>query len=356
MVSRELPVYLVTGGAGFIGSKLVEYLLGRGNNIVVLDALTYSGRRENLAAAFINPNLEFVEGSICNPDIVNALLSEYRPNAVINVAAETHVDRSIDKPSDFIQTNIVGTSTLLQASLEFWWTLAESQTNHFRFLQVSTDEVYGSIDSGAADETAHLRPNSPYAASKATADLLVRAYNKTYGLPTLITHGSNTYGSRQFPEKLIPLIILRALSGRSLPVYGNGKQVREWIHVDDHVSGIVAVLDQGEPGQGYNLGSGRELENIELVNTLCRLLNERYEDATNRDLSELIEFVEDRPGHDKRYFMNSSKATDSLGWQCQTDLSEGLVSVIDWYMDNQSWWESITSENYDLSRFGSLQR
>ena len=352
-----MKTFLVTGGAGFIGSNFLIRQIKNGNiRVINYDKLTYAGNLDTLNSIKNDPNYFFIKGDICNQELIKKTLVDSKIDSIINFAAESHVDRSIESPDDFIQTNIVGTNSLLQASLEFWQSLAESQMNLFRFLQVSTDEVYGSIESGAADETARLRPNSPYAASKAAADHLVRAYNRTYGLPTLITHGSNTYGSRQFPEKLIPLIILRALSGRSLPVYGDGKQVREWIHVDDHVSGIVTVLDQGEPGQGYNLGSGRELENIELVNTLCRLLNERYEDAANRDLSELIEFVEDRPGHDKRYFMNSSKATDSLGWQCQTDLSEGLVSVIDWYMNNQSWWESIISENYDLSRFGSLER
>ena len=347
--------YLVTGGAGFIGSKLVEDLLLRGDLVVVLDALTYSGRRENLAESVDNPNLIFIEGSISDPNIVSSLIDAHRPQAIINVAAESHVDRSIDQPLDFIDTNVSGTINLLEAGLKYWRALDTFQRSSFRYLQVSTDEVYGSIDSGAATENSPFRPNSPYSASKAAADHLVRSYNQTYGFPTLTTHGSNTYGPRQFPEKLIPLMILRALSGQSLPVYGDGKQVREWIQVDDHVSGIIAVLERGEPSQSYNIGSGEELENIELVKSLCRTLNKHDSIAPGIDFSDKIEFVEDRPGHDRRYFMDCSKAKASLGWECKKDLCGGLVGVIDWYIGNRGWWEPITSEHYDLTRLGGLK-
>ena len=337
----------MTGGAGFIGSRLVEQLLGRGDEVILLDALTYSGRRENLKAVIDDKNLKFCEGSICDEAMVASLFSKHSPDALINVAAETHVDRSIDQPSDFIDTNIQGTNTLLQESLNYW----RSQKDTFRYLQISTDEVYGSIANGAVNENSPFQPNSPYAASKAAADHLVRSYNKTYGLPTLTTHGGNTYGPRQFPEKLIPLMILRALSDQSLPVYGDGKQIREWIHVDDHVSGILAVLDRGEVGHSYNLGSGMELENIELVTMICRILGERYD----TEFSGNIEYVQDRPGHDQRYLMDCAKARDTLGWKCGTELSQGLVEVIEWYMTNKEWWEPITSGQYKLDRLGALK-
>ncbi|NQV56648.1 MAG: dTDP-glucose 4,6-dehydratase [Rhodospirillales bacterium] len=351
-----MAIYLVTGGAGFIGSKLVEDLLQRYDTVVVLDALTYSGRRENLAGSAGNQNLIFVEGSICDPHIVSFLIDKHQPQAFINVAAETHVDRSIDRPSDFIDTNISGTNNLLHAGLKYWQSMTQLQQKSFRYLQVSTDEVYGSIDSGAATESAPFKPNSPYAASKAAADHLVRSYNRTYGLPTLTTHGSNTYGPRQFPEKLIPLMILRALSGQSLPVYGDGKQVREWIAVNDHVAGIIAVLDRGKPGQSYNIGSGEELENVELVKFICQALNSHSANEPNKNFLEKIEFVQDRPGHDLRYSMDCSKAKTSLGWKCITDLNAGLVGVIDWYIDNKIWWEPIVGKQYELTRLGAPKK
>jgi len=347
-----LTVYLVTGGAGFIGSSLVAELLRQHCKVVVLDALTYSGRRENLAHSIDNPNFVFIEGSICDPDIVAASIEAHQPQAIINVAAETHVDRSIDRPSDFIDTNISGTNNLLLASLNYWRSLDSNHQKSFRYLQVSTDEVYGSIDSGGATESAPFRPNSPYAASKAAADHLVRSFNRTYGFPTLTTHGSNTYGPRQFPEKLIPLMILRAISGLSLPVYGDGKQCREWIQVDDHVSGIIAVLERGRPGQSYNIGSGDRMENIELVKSICQLLNEHGSLEMDENFSDKIEFVRDRPGHDRRYFMDCSKAKTSLGWRCETDLRLGLVAAVDWYINNRIWWQPITNGQYSLSRLG----
>jgi len=352
-VNRELSVYLVTGGAGFIGSKLVDDLLARKDRVIVLDALTYSGRRENLSQCSDNENFEFVKGSICDLETVPTIFSNYRPAAVINVAAETHVDRSIDRPSDFIDTNIKGTDTLLQTSLKYWQSLERSEKESFRYLQISTDEVYGSIEQDSATESAPYRPNSPYAASKAAADHLVRSYNKTYGLPTLTTHGSNTYGPRQFPEKLIPLIILRALSGQSLPVYGDGRQIREWIHVDDHVTAILTVLEKGLIGESYNIGSGIVLENIELVKTLCRILDKSRTKNSESDLAGKIQFVQDRPGHDHRYFMDGTKAQKKLGWCSKIELYEGLVDTIDWYLNNTEWWEPITNNQYNLDRLGA---
>ena len=260
--------YIVTGGAGFIGSTLVRKMLAGNHKIIVLDALKYSGRRENLTEVELLPHLELVIGNICDAVLVENLLDKYVPDAIINLAAETHVDRSIDSPDIFTKTNVMGVQTLLNVSLNYWSKLSGDKKDRFKFLQVSSDEVYGSIETFEANEESAFQPNSPYSASKASADLLVRAYNQTYGLPTLVTHGSNTYGPRQFPEKFVPLIILRALSGLSLPIYGTGENEREWIHVDDHAKGIMAVLASGLVGQSYNLGSGNRLQNKEVAKRL----------------------------------------------------------------------------------------
>ncbi len=345
-----MPKIMVTGGAGFIGSAVVSRLVAEGHEPVVLDALTYSGRKENLDG--LMDRITFVEGSIADTGTVSNLFRDNDFAAVINVAAESHVDRSIDGPKAFLETNVNGVFVLLEAALAYWRTLPKDTADRFRFLQVSTDEVFGSIPTGAAAESAAYRPNSPYSATKASADMLVRSYNKTYGLPVVTTHGSNTYGARQFPEKLLPLMILRALSGMSLPVYGDGTNVREWLHVDDHVEGILAALRTGEPGEAYNIGSGFGHRNIDVVRQLCGALNDIVAGAP--DFEALIEFVTDRPGHDLRYALDISKAQNELGWSPKIPFDRGLSDTIDWYVGNRSWWEPLTGQDYSLSRLGTI--
>ena len=347
-----MVTYLVTGGAGFIGSTLVRKLLVYGINIKVFDALKYSGRRENLTEIKKSPNFELVVGDICNQVIVQELFDKYAPDAVINLAAETHVDRSIDSPDIFTKTNVNGVQTLLNTSLNYWSKSTGKKKEKFKFLQVSTDEVYGSIDTNRSTEESAFRPNSPYSASKASGDMLVRAYHQTYGLPTLVTHGSNTYGPRQFPEKFIPLIILRALSGLSLPIYGSGKNQREWIHVDDHAEGILAVLSSGFVGQSYNLGSENRLQNIQIAKLLSAKIEAKFPPNKFGKIEDLIEYVSDRPGHDFRYAMDSSKSKKDTGWKPAIKFEDGLDSTIDWYINNNDWWQPITRENYGLMRLG----
>ena len=353
---RPMGTYLVTGGAGFIGSALVRKLLAAGNSIIVLDSLTYSGRIENLTEVAKLPNFEFIVGDFCDSELDHGLFEKYGPDAVINLAAETHVDRSIDSPDIFIQTNVNGVQTLLNTSLIYWRNLSGSKKESFRYLQVSTDEVYGSIKMGEVNEEAAFRPNSPYAASKASGDMLVRAYFQTYGLPTLVTHGSNTYGPRQFPEKFLPLIILRALSGLSLPVYGTGANQREWIHVEDHAEGVKAVLRAGLVGQSYNLGGEARLPNLEVAKTLCAKLDDRLPSDQLGRVQDLVEFVPDRPGHDFRYAMDSTKAKSELGWEPEINFQDGLASTIDWYINNAPWWQPITREKYSLTRLGTGEK
>ena len=344
---------LVTGGAGFIGSTVVRSLLARGERVVVLDALTYSGRRENLAELFARRDFTFVPGSIGDGAAVSALLAQHRPRAVLNLAAETHVDRSIDRPADFVLTNVNGLHAMLEASLDYWRGLPAQECDAFRFVQISTDEVYGSIAEGASNEDSALSANSPYAATKAAGDMLVRAYQRTYGLPVLVTRGCNAYGPRQFPEKLIPLLTLRGLSGLSLPIYGDGRNVREWIHVDDAAAGILAALDRGEAGAVYNLGSGMCRENVQVAQALCGLVD-RVADEPLGTTAKRIEFVTDRPGHDRRYSMESSKAAHVLGWRAGISFEDGLARTIDWYVANRDWWLPVTRDRYDLSRLGAL--
>ena len=348
-----MNIYLVTGGAGFIGSTFVRALMDRGDGVVVLDALTYSGRAENLDDLADAPYFEFVRGDICDSDLVSSLLEKFTPRAVVNLAAESHVDRSIDWPESFVRTNVVGVHALLKSSLAYWRGLSAPGKDAFRFVQVSTDEVYGSVDEGEADEGAAFNPSSPYSASKASGDMLARAYFHTYGLPVVITHGCNSYGPRQFPEKLIPLMILRALSDMSLPLFGDGSNVREWIHVDDHAHGVLKALDDGRLGHAYNLGSTYRLPNLEIANILCSLLDELAPSSERGSYRELIEFVPDRPGHDLRYAMNSSKARDDLGWAPSVEFREGLASTVEWYAANRQWWLPITRDDYRLDRLGS---
>jgi dTDP-glucose 4,6-dehydratase len=337
---------LVTGGAGFIGANFVlDWLAADGEPVVNLDLLTYAGNLGNLAPLTGDRRHEFVRGDIGDGAQVAALLASHRPRAIVNFAAETHVDRSIHGPAAFIGTNVVGTFGLLEATRGWWSTLGASERDAFRFLHVSTDEVYGSL--GAADpafsETTPYAPNSPYSASKAAADHLVRAYHHTYGLPTLTTNCSNNYGPRQFPEKLIPLMIVNALAGKPLPVYGDGKNVRDWLYVGDHCAAIRAVLSRGRPGETYNIGGNAEMQNLDVVRTLCGLLSEA---RPGRDYAAQIAFVADRAGHDRRYAIDAAKVLRETGWTPAETFQTGMRRTVRWYLDNADWLRSVTSHDY----------
>ena len=353
---------LVTGGAGFIGCNFVRHVLSRTDDrVVVLDKLTYAGSLENLqgldATRFV-----FTQGDITDRDCVAGLLEKHRPRAVVNFAAESHVDRSIDSPGGFIHTNIVGTFELLEAIRAHLPTLDGPQRERFRLLHVSTDEVYGSLGpEGLFEETTAYAPNSPYAASKASADHLVNAYHHTFGLPALITNCSNNYGPFQFPEKLIPLMVLNALEGKPLPIYGDGKNVRDWLYVEDHCNGILLALEQGRLGRSYNIGGNNEKTNIEIVDTICAILQEQRPAADNPRMREkkieryedLKIFVEDRLGHDRRYAIDATRATGELGWKPEHDFDSGMRATVRWYLDNRAWYEAIQAEGvYRRERLG----
>jgi dTDP-glucose 4,6-dehydratase len=331
----SMRTILVTGGVGFIGSNFILKACRERwpFNIINLDNLTYATHPQTLVDLNADSMHHFIQGDVGDVDLVKAILLKHQPTAVINFAAETHVDRSIDSPHRFIQTNIVGTSNLLESTRQYWQTLSERQKSEFRFLQISTDEVYGSLKTGAppSDESSPYAPNSPYAASKASADHLVRAYHQTYGLPTLTTHSSNNYGPRQFPEKLIPLIILNALAGKPLPIYGDGQNIRDWLHVDDHCRAIQLVLDQGRVGEQYNIGGDNQITNIALVTQICGILDELLP-KPNFTYSSLITFVPDRLGHDYRYAIDCSKIQRELGWKAKVDFETGLLKTVRWYL------------------------
>ena len=335
---------LVTGGAGFIGSNFVLSTLARtGEPIVNLDKLTYAGNLRNLEALRGDARHIFVQGDICDRTLVKRLLEKHKPRATVHFAAESHVDRSISGPAEFVQANVVGTWSLLEEAREYW----KKGGGDFRFLHVSTDEVYGSLgpDDPAFKETTPFAPNSPYAASKAAADHMVRAYHHTYGLPALTTNCSNNYGPYQFPEKLIPLMIQQALAGEPLPVYGDGRNVRDWLFVLDHCEAVRVVLERGRPGETYNIGGNSEKKNIEVVNLLCRTLDELRPRKQGR-YAELISFVKDRPGHDRRYAIDASKVKRELGWQPTESFESGLHKTVQWYLDNQAWAGEVTSGAY----------
>ncbi len=338
---------LVTGGAGFIGSNFVLDWLAQSDEAVVnLDKLTYAGNRANLAALEGDARHVFVHGDIADRACVSALLARHRPRAIVHFAAESHVDRSIHGPADFVQTNVVGSFALLEEARAYWGGLKDAAREAFRFLQVSTDEVYGSL--GPADpaftETTPYAPNSPYAASKAAADHLVRAYCHTYGLPTLTTNCSNNYGPYQFPEKLIPLMITNALAGKPLPVYGDGENMRDWLYVGDHCAAVRTVLERGRVGECYNIGGAAEMKNIDVVKTLCALLDALRPSAAG--YGALISFVRDRPGHDRRYAMDASKLRTELGWRPVETFESGLRKTVAWYLDNEPWVANVTSGTY----------
>jgi len=340
---------LVTGGAGFIGANFVlDWLAQSDEPVVNLDKLTYAGNLENLASLQVDARHVFVRGDIGDTALVERLLSEHRPRAVVNFAAESHVDRSIHGPEDFIQTNIVGTFRLLEAVRTYWSGLAGEAKTAFRFLHVSTDEVYGSLKSGepAFTEQHRYEPNSPYSASKAASDHLVRAYHHTYGLPVLTTNCSNNYGPYHFPEKLIPLMIVNALGGKALPVYGDGQQIRDWLYVKDHCSAIRRVLEAGRLGEVYNVGGWNEKPNIEIVDTVCALLDELQPRADGKSYREQITFVKDRPGHDRRYAIDAHKLERELGWRPAETFDTGIRKTVRWYLDNQAWVAGVTSGSY----------
>ena len=346
---------LVTGGAGFIGGNYVLRSLANDAQlrIVNLDALTYAGNLDTLASLQHEDRHVFVKGDIGDADLVARLLEQYQPDGIVSFAAESHVDRSIDGPADFIQTNIVGTFNLLQCTLEWWRTCSEEEQRDFRFLHVSTDEVYGTLgETGLFKETTPYAPNSPYAASKASSDHLVRAYHHTFGLPVLTTNCSNNYGPYQFPEKLIPLMVLNALDLKPLPVYGDGRQVRDWLFVLDHVDAINAVLDNGVPGEVYNVGGNSERTNMQVVHAICDIVDERRPDSSFGSRRGLIEHVKDRPGHDRRYAIDCNKLMNQLGWRQTVDFEAGLAKTVDWYLSNMDWIERVRDGSYQGERLG----
>ena len=348
-----MTILLVTGGAGFIGGNFVRQAVADGMRVVNLDALTYAGNLDTLADFDGNTNHRFVHGDIGDRALVARLLAEHRPDAIVNFAAESHVDRSIDGPAAFVQTNVVGTLSLLEAARDYWRELEGERKSAFRFLHVSTDEVYGSLgDSGKFTETTPYAPNSPYSASKAASDHLVRAFHHTYGLPVLTTNCSNNYGPYQFPEKLIPLIIAKALAGEPLPVYGDGRNVRDWLFVLDHCSAIRAVLERGRVGEVYNVGGDAERENLHVVRTLCALIDARRPRADGARRDSQIAFVKDRPGHDRRYAIDSSKLQRELGWTPGVNFEDGMAQTVDWYLANQPWVQRVRDGSYRMERIG----
>jgi len=345
---------LLTGGAGFIGSNLVHYIVReQGVTVVNLDKLTYAGNLESLRDIEGDPRHIFIQGDTRDRQLINALLSKYRPSAVMHLAAESHVDRSIDGPGEFISTNVNGTFTLLEAVRAYWSRLDDNAAAAFRFLHVSTDEVYGSLgDEGFFTEKTPYAPNSPYSASKAASDHLVRAYHHTYGLPTLTTNCSNNYGPNQFPEKLIPLMILNAVDGKELPVYGAGKNVRDWLYVEDHCKALWSVLQNGRPGETYNIGGNNERTNIEVVHTVCDLLDRLRPLSDGTSYKDLIRFVKDRPGHDLRYAIDASKIERELHWVPQETFETGMEKTVRWYLGNLDWCRRVQDGRYQRERLG----
>ena len=346
---------LVTGGAGFIGSNFIQLALGQpGVQVLNLDKLTYAGNLDSLQTVAERPEYRFVRADICDPAAVAQTVAEFQPDAIVHFAAESHVDRSIDGPAAFIQTNIIGTFNLLEAARHYWKELPAERQAAFRFLHVSTDEVYGSLGAtGLFTEDTPYAPNSPYSASKASSDHLVRAYHHTYGLPTLTTNCSNNYGPYQFPEKLIPLMILNAMAGKALPVYGDGMQVRDWLYVEDHCRAILTVLDQGVPGETYNIGGHNEMPNIRIVQKICALLDELRPRSDGQPYTGQITYVTDRPGHDRRYAIDAGKIGRELGWQPQETFDTGIRKTVEWYLDNAAWCERVTSGKYRQERLGT---
>jgi dTDP-glucose 4,6-dehydratase len=345
---------LVTGGAGFIGSSVARRIIeGSQHQVLVLDKLTYAGNLDSLSRIAQNSRFSFRKDDICNASAVRAALSDFQPDVIMHLAAESHVDRSIDGPGEFIQTNVVGTYVLLQAALDYWRTLPADQRDTFRFHHISTDEVFGSLgETGVFTEATPYAPNSPYAASKAASDHLVRAWHHTYGLPTVLTNCSNNYGPFHFPEKLIPLTIINALEERPLPVYGRGDNIRDWLFVEDHAEALLLVALNGAPGTNYNVGGANERRNLEVVEAICDLVDELAPSASTKSRRSLITFVADRPGHDQRYAIEARKIIDELGWRPSHSFEAGLRKTVEWYLANRNWWEAIRSGVYGGERLG----
>ncbi len=355
-----MDTYFVTGGSGFIGSNFIQLIHESipDANIINLDKLTYAGNPANLSNIENSDRYHFVKGDICDAAIIAKIFDDYKPTFIVNFAAESHVDRSITGPGEFIQTNIVGTYTLLKESLTYFNVLTDEDKKRFRFHHVSTDEVYGSLgDKGYFTEHTSYDPSSPYSASKASSDHLVRAWHRTFGLPVLITNCSNNYGPYQFPEKLIPLMILNCLDGKSLPVYGTGENVRDWLYVEDHCEAILHVVKMGTVGETYNIGGNNEIRNLEIVETICDVLDEIKPYGDGKTYRELITFVKDRPGHDFRYAIDATKIKNELGWYPKHTFKTGIRDTINWYLENDSWWEFIRSgeyRNYYKAQYGEL--
>lgn len=349
-----MQTIVVTGGAGFIGGNFVHHLLTRqAVQVVNLDALTYAGNLDTLQTIMEDPRHHFIEGQIQDRELIAGLFERFRPTAIVNFAAESHVDRSIDGPAEFIDTNIGGTFNLLECARAYWAGLPPDEAQAFRFLHVSTDEVYGSLgDEGMFTETTPYAPNSPYSASKAASDHLVRAWHHTYGLPVLTTNCSNNYGPYQFPEKLIPLFIQKALAGEALPIYGDGSNVRDWLYVEDHCSAIWRVLEAGRPGEVYNVGGNNEMSNLEVIEMLCSLLDELVPDSPFKPHSQLKKFVKDRPGHDQRYAIDATKLEHELGWTPDETFATGLRKTVTWYLTNETWCQRVMDGSYRGERLG----
>lgn len=345
---------VVTGGAGFIGSAVVRHLIGElGVEVLVIDKLTYAGHLSSLEPVSGSPLYHFLRADICDRPAMHGAITEFRPDAILHLASETHVDRSIDAPADFIQTNLVGTFSMLEAATAYWHQLDSTAQERFRFLHISTDEVFGALgDEGRFDSATPYDPRSPYSASKAGADHLVRAWFHTYGLPVLITNCSNNYGPYHFPEKLIPLMILRGLSGHDLPVYGDGSNVRDWLHVEDHARALVEVVRKGAGGETYLIGGDAERSNLTVVETVCDLLDRHSPRADGRQRRDQITFVSDRPGHDYRYAIDASKIRTQLGWKPQHAFDSGMDATVRWYLGNRVWWEAVQSGGYQGERLG----
>ena len=348
-------VYFVTGGCGFIGANFIQYLLKKTKHksVINLDKLTYAGNQKNLADFEQDPRYIFVHGDICDAELVSKLFTEYQPNYIVNFAAESHVDRSIDGPAEFIQTNIVGTSVLLQEALKYYSTLKGKESERFRFHHVSTDEVFGSLsESGFFTEETPYDPSSPYSASKASSDHLIRAWHRTFDLPVLISNCSNNYGPYQFPEKLIPLMILNCLEEKPLPVYGTGENIRDWLYVEDHCDAIYTILQKGTIGETYNVGGNNEIKNIQIVEEICDVLNDIHPAGSGKSYHELITFVKDRPGHDFRYAIDASKLKKEIGWEPKESFNTGIQKTIEWYLKNEEWWKTIQENTYKQERLG----